>query len=116
MLMGCLSYTEYMIQSLIATLSGAFTAFFSFKAYVILPVFMLILALVARIAHQGRAPGDRENRCGFRRRVCGVQLFRDADQSRDSGDHSPARSELSRRGYRLAAPLLRSPGHRLLPR
>ncbi len=37
------------MESIIATLSGAFTAFFSFKAYVILPVFMLILALIARM-------------------------------------------------------------------
>jgi len=38
-----------MLQSIISALSGAFSAFFSFKAYIILPVFMLILALVARM-------------------------------------------------------------------
>lgn len=37
------------MQTIITILSEAFTAFFSFKAYVILPVFMLILALVARM-------------------------------------------------------------------
>jgi len=38
-----------MLQSIVGTLSGAFTVFFGFKAYIILPVFMLILALVARM-------------------------------------------------------------------
>ena len=38
-----------MLQSIVAALSGAFTAFFSFKAYIILPVFMLVLALLARM-------------------------------------------------------------------
>ena len=37
------------MESIIASLSAAFTAFFSFKAYVILPVFMLVLAIVARM-------------------------------------------------------------------
>ena len=38
-----------MFQSIATALSGAFTAFFGFKAYIILPVFMLVLALVARM-------------------------------------------------------------------
>lgn len=37
------------MQTIISVLSAAFTEFFSFKAYVILPVFMLVLALVARM-------------------------------------------------------------------
>lgn len=37
------------MESIIASLSAAFTAFFSFKAYVILPVFMLVLAIIARM-------------------------------------------------------------------
>jgi galactitol PTS system EIIC component len=37
------------METIISGLSSAFATFFSFKAYVILPVFMLILALVARM-------------------------------------------------------------------
>ena len=37
------------MENIIASLSSAFATFFSFKAYVILPVFMLILALAARM-------------------------------------------------------------------
>lgn len=42
---------ETLFSSIIKTLGGAFTAFFSFKAYVILPVFMLVLAGIARMKH-----------------------------------------------------------------
>ncbi len=40
---------ETTISSVIQTLGDAFETFFSFKAYVILPVFMLILACIARM-------------------------------------------------------------------
>jgi len=37
------------MQTIISALSTGFAAFFSFKAYVILPVFMLVLAVIARM-------------------------------------------------------------------
>ncbi|MBN1616003.1 MAG: PTS galactitol transporter subunit IIC [Spirochaetales bacterium] len=37
------------MDTLLTTLSNAFTAFFAFKAYVILPVIMLLLAFIARM-------------------------------------------------------------------
>jgi PTS system galactitol-specific IIC component len=39
----------FLMETITGTLSGALATFFTFKAYVILPVFMLILALVARM-------------------------------------------------------------------
>jgi len=37
------------MDTLLTTLSNAFTSFFAFKAYVILPVIMLLLAFIARM-------------------------------------------------------------------
>lgn len=37
------------METIISSLTAAFSSFFSFKAYVILPIFMLVLALIARM-------------------------------------------------------------------